>query len=130
MPWTLFSADDVKKMDTAWQNRSQEVFIEKVIKDFVELHMDRAISRDIHGQMLKQIKDARTPKDLEVSSGLCYEPNHRFYVGRQWMSIKQLLYRTDALKRLEAELGPQIKVRPSYWNDLIYIMIEFWPTRV
>jgi len=67
-------------------------------------------------------------KDLSVASGLCYEPDHRFWIDRQSMTIKQVIYRTDALERLAAELGPQIKVRPLYLNDVIYIMIEFWPT--
>ena len=129
MPWTLFSAADSEKMAQMWRNRSNDLFVKKVVDDFVEMHMDRAIKRDLHTEMLEAVKNARSPSDLSVSSGLCYDPNHRFYVGNRWMSIKQLIYRTDALQRLAAEMGPQIKVRPSYWNDLIYIMIEFWPER-
>ena len=129
MPWTLFSAADIKSMGETWFKREQELFVKKVVDDFVEMHMDRAIKRDLHTEMLEAVKNARSPSDLSVSSGLCYDPNHRFYVGNRWMSIKQLIYRTDALQRLAAEMGPQIKVRPSYWNDLIYIMIEFWPER-
>jgi len=130
MPFTLFSASDVRQMNEDWAKRSEEVFVKKVVDDFVSMHLDRAIMRDIRGQMFKEIKSAISPSDLCVSSGICYEPNHRFYVGRRWMSIKQLIYRTDALERLATELGPQIKVRPFYWNDVIYMNIEFWPTGV
>ena len=118
-------------MNAAWHSRSREVFVEKTIRDFVDRHMERAIKNDVCGQMLEQIKHARTRKDLSVSCGLCYDPNYRFFgADGQSMTIKQLIYRTDALQRFATEIGPQIKVSPHYWNDLIYFDIEFWPTRV
>jgi len=128
MVFTLFSAADVLKMNEDWINRSHDVFVKKIVDDFVAIHIDRAIKRDVRGLMIDQIKHARSVKDLSVASGLCYEPDHRFWIDRQSMTIKQVIYRTDALERLAAELGPQIKVRPLYLNDVIYIMIEFWPT--
>jgi hypothetical protein len=127
MSFQLFSPSDSEQMAQIWRNRSHTLFTKKVVDDFVDMHIDRAIKRDLHTEMFEAVKNARSPKDLAVSSGLCYDPNYRFYVGNRWMSIKQLIYRTDALQRLAAELGPKIKVRPSYWNGLIYIMIEFWP---
>lgn len=128
MPFQLLSADDVRQMNVSWNTRWRDLFVKRVVDEFVSVHVDRAIERDLRVELLQAIKYAREPRDLWVSSGLCYNENHRFWIGRQSMTIKQLIYRTDALQRLAVEIGPQIKVSPLYQGGIIYLKIEFLPT--
>ena len=129
--YSLLSPAAVSEMNSAWHDRRAAVFQRAVINRFVWDMVDRAISKDLKGQLMNTIKSAKRPSDLWVTAGLCFEPNFRFvhadFPG-MWISIKQLIYRTDALSQLAAKLGPCIKVRPMYEDDVIFLRVEFWPT--
>lgn len=127
MPWQLFNRRDLEKLTNDWNARSQDLFVKKVVDDWVSLMMDKLITRDIHSQMADAVQFARTPQDLWVSAGLCFDPDHRFWVGKRSMTIKQLIYRTNALQRLASDIGDKIKVRPLYDDGVIFFKIEFWP---
>ena len=127
MSFQLLSAADFCEMSNAWSERSKAVFEKKVVDEWVSDMMDRLIEKDIKKQLLDVISYAKTPDELWISAGYCYEVNHRFWVGHKSMTIKQLIYRTDALQRLAKEIGSQIKVRPLYDDGMIFFKIEFWP---
>jgi hypothetical protein len=128
MPFSLLSNADCAELKAAWQQRSAAVFEKAVVDRFVSDLVDLCIERDIKSQLLGAIKYAKSPQDIWVSAGRCYEADYRFYIDGRWMSIKQLIYRTDALTRLAEALGPGIKIRPLYDHNLIFLKIEFWPS--
>lgn len=128
MPFQLLSAADVREVSNAWYDRRKAVFEKKVVDEWVSGMMDRLIEKDLKKQLLDVISYAKTPDELWVSAGYCYDQNYRFWIGPQSMTIKQLIYRTDALQRLAKEIGSQIKVRPLYDDGMIFFKIEFWPT--
>ena len=129
--YSVLSPAAVSEMNSAWRDRRAALFQRVVVDRFVWEIVDRAISKDLKGQLMNTIKSAKRPSDLWVTADLCFEPNFRFvdfdFPG-MWISIKQLIYRTDALSQLAAKLGPCIKVRPMYEDDVIFLRIEFWPT--
>lgn len=129
--YSVLSPAAVSEMNSAWRDRRAALFQRVVVDRFVWEIVDRAISKDLKGQLMNTIKSAKRPSDLWVTAGLCFEPNFRFvdfdFPG-MWISIKQLIYRTDALSQLATKLGPCIKVRPMYEDDVIFLRVEFWPT--
>jgi hypothetical protein len=129
--YSVLSPAAVSEMNSAWRDRRAALFQRVVVDRFVWDMVDRAISKDLKGRLMNTIKSAKRKSDLWVTADLCFEPNFRFvdfYFPGMWISIKQLIYRTDALSRLAAKLGPCIKVRPMYEDDVIFLRIEFWPT--
>ena len=130
MPY--FFQSEVKEMNDLWRERRNAVFQKAVVDRFVADMVKFCHDRDLVHQMFDAIKHAKKASDLWVTAGRCYEPNYRFteadYPG-MWLSIKQLIYRTDALSQLADELGSCIKIRPLYQDDVIFLKIEFWAAR-
>lgn len=123
---------DFAEMKSAWKNRYNGLFQKKITDDFVSHLIDRAIQMDFKALFLEQIISlAHEPKDLWVSLGIFY-PQDAYFVaegfGQKRMTIKQILYRTDALQQLAAFIGKDIKVRPLFDNGAIFIKIEYWPS--
>ena len=126
----LLYATDFAEMGVAWNNRSNVVFQKKVTENFVSMMLDRAAQKDFKAEFLDVIKYAREPKDLWVSLGICFDENHFFYAegfGHRRMTIKQILYRTDALQQIANFIGRDIKLRPIFQNSTIFIRVEYWP---
>lgn len=126
----LYDAD-FAELAAAWKNRSNAVFQKKITDDFVSLMLDRADQKDFKAELLQAIKYAREPKDLYTSFGLCFNENHVFYAegfGNRRMTIKQVLYRTDALQQIAAFIGRDIKLRPVFDDGMIFIQVEYWPS--
>ena len=127
----LYDAD-FTEMKTAWDNRYNVLFQKKITEDFVSHLLDRAIQMDFKALFLEQIHHlAREPKDLWVSLGVFYPDDAYFTAegfGNRRMTIKQILYRTDALQQLAAFIGKDIKVRPLFDDGVIFIKIEYWPS--
>lgn len=131
MTFSLLSNADCVELNATWQQRSKALFEKAVVSRFVSDMVDRAIERDLKTELLEAMKMARKPNEIWVSAGLCYDDNHRFTeegFGNRWLSIKQLIYRTDALAELAKQLGPQIKVSPLYENNVIFLKIQFVPS--
>ena len=122
-------------LNDVWKQRNQAVFEDKVVAEFVSNIVHRTIERDLKAELLDTIKYAERKDQLWVSAGLCYDLDYRFttdaccgvFAGKT-MTIKQVIYRTDALEQIAKQLGPCIKVRPLYHNKKIFLKIEFWPT--
>jgi len=133
MAYQLLNRSEVDKLCSDWAARSHDLFMKKVVDDWVSMMIDRIIKQDISARLAEAIKYAKSPKDLWVTasacfdSGLCFDSDHRFWVGNRSMTIKQLIYRTNALQRLAKEIGEKIVVRPLYQEDRIFFKIEFWP---
>ena len=94
--------------------------------------LQRSLPEEGHGELCLNdaIKYAREPKDLWVSLGICFDENHFFYAegfGHRRMTIKQILYRTDALQQIANFIGRDIKLRPIFQNSTIFIRVEYWP---
>jgi len=131
MPIFLQENDQIA-LAAAWKERSDKVFQDKIVSDFTELMLNKIMHRDIAAELLECIKHAKKPSEICVSWGLCFEPNHYFMAegfGKRRFSIKQIIYRTNALEQLAESIGKNIKVAPHYWNDVIYIDIQYWPPR-
>jgi len=125
----LTVADDVE-LNGKWQQRSKELFEKSIVDSFVDEMVHIEIERDLKKQLLDKMNMSSNPDQLWIYAGRSYDPNYRFTLPsaspKRWISIKQLIYRTDALDQLAAQLGRNIKVRPLYLNGLIYFKIEFW----
>jgi len=133
MPFRLLTDSDDAELNAVWRERSKEFFEKSVVNLFVDEMTDLEIQRDLKQQLLNTMKVSTRPEQIWVYAGRSYEPNYRFTLPsispNRWISIKQLIYRTDALDRLEAKLGKNIKVQPLYENGIIYFKIEFWLSR-
>jgi transposase-like protein len=128
MPWQLLHRSEVDKLCNVWAARSHDIFVKKVVEDWLSMMMDRIIQQDIASSFTNRIATARSPKDLWITARLGFDSDHRFWVGNRSMTIKQLIYRTNALQRLAKEIGEKIVVRPLYQEDRsIFFKIEFWP---
>jgi hypothetical protein len=129
----LLSADDFAEMKAAWENRYNSLFQKKVTEQFVSDLIDQAAKIDFKARFLEQINHlAHDPKELWVSLGIFYPQNTYFTAegfGQKRMTIKQILYRTDALQQLAAFIGEDIKVRPMFDDGVIFIKVEYWPRR-
>ena len=134
MPFQLLTAENVLTLKQEWKKRNQAVFEKAVVDKFVFDIVERSIDKGLMDELLNAIKYAEKKNELCVSAGLCYATDYRFTTDAlggifkdKSMTIKQVIYRTNALERIAKELGPCIKVRPSYDDGLIFLMIEFWP---
>ena len=130
----LLYADDFAELSAAWSNRYNDLFQKKVTEQFVSDLIDHAVKKDFKAEFLQQINHlAHEPKDLWVSLGI-YFPKDTYFTaegfGQKRMTIKQILYRTDALQQIAAFIGKDIKVRPMFDDDVIFIRVEYWPRRV
>ena len=133
MPFRLLTASDDVELAATWRERSKEFFEKSVVNGFVDEMTDLEIQRDLKQQLLNRMQTTARPEQLWVYAGRSYDPDYRFTLPSisptKWLSIKQLIYRTDALDRLESQLGKNIKVKPLYENGLIYFKIEYWLPR-
>lgn len=127
----LLDAADFAEMKNAWNNRYNGLFQKKVTDQFVSELLDCAAEKDIKAHLMQSIALAREPKDLWVSLGVFYPDDAYFTAegfGNRRMTIKQILYRTDALQQLAAFIGKDIKVRPLFDQGVFFIKIEYWPS--
>ena len=128
----LLSAVDFAEMKAAWENRYNSLFQKKVTEQFVSELLDCAAEKDFKAHLMLSVASAREPKDLWVSLGIFYPQDAYFTAegfGQKRMTIKQILYRTDALQQLAAFIGEDIKVRPMFDDGVIFIKVEYWPRR-
>ena len=128
----LLSAVDFAEMKAAWENRYNSLFQKKVTEQFVSELLDCAAKKDFKAHLMLSVASAREPKDLWVSLGIFYPQDAYFTAegfGNRRMTIKQILYRTDALQQLAAFIGEDIKVRPMFDDGVIFIKVEYWPRR-
>jgi hypothetical protein len=132
MSFQLLSLDDAKELTNAWNQREAALVEKTVVRDFICEMVEMAIEKDLKSKLLEAVKHATSKEDLWVTAGICYDPSHRFTLPNRnkWLSIKQLIYRTDALSQLARQLGPGILVRPLYKDGLIFFKYEFWPSTV
>ena len=127
----LLDAADFAEMKAAWNNRYNGLFQKKVTEQFVSELLDCAAEKDLKAHLMLSVASAREPKDLWVSLGIFYPQDAYFTAegfGNRRMTIKQILYRTDALQQLAAFIGKDIKVRPLFGDGVIFIKIEYWPS--
>ena len=126
----LLDAADFAEMKAAWNNRYNGLFQKKVTEQFVSELLDCAAQKDFMAHLMLSIATAREPKDLWVSLGI-YFPTDAYFTaegfGQKRMTIKQILYRTDALQQIAAFIGEDIKVRPMFGDGVIFIRVEYWP---
>ena len=126
----LLDAADFAEMKAAWNNRYNGLFQKKVTEQFVSELLDCAAQKDFKAHLMLSIATAREPKDLWVSLGI-YFPTDAYFTaegfGQKRMTIKQILYRTDALQQIAAFIGEDIKVRPMFGDGVIFIRVEYWP---
>ena len=126
----LLDAADFAEMKAAWNNRYNGLFQKKVTEQFVSELLDCAAQKDFKAHLMLSIASAREPKDLWVSLGI-YFPTDAYFTaegfGQKRMTIKQILYRTDALQQIAAFIGEDIKVRPMFEDGVIFIRVEYWP---
>ena len=126
----LLDAADFAEMKAAWNNRYNGLFQKKVTEQFVSELLDCAAEKDFKAHLMLSIATAREPKDLWVSLGI-YFPTDAYFTaegfGQKRMTIKQILYRTDALQQIAAFIGEDIKVRPMFGDGVIFIRVEYWP---
>jgi hypothetical protein len=132
MPFQLLSVADANELANAWNQREADLFEKAVVQEFITVMIDKAIERDLKKELMDTISYITQRENLWVSAGLCYQHDHRFTApnSNRWMSIKQLIYRTDALAQLAKELGPGIRVRPLYDDGVIFFKYEFWPSAI
>lgn len=122
---------DFAELSNAWKNRSNELFQKKIVDDFVSLMIARASNKDFKTELLAAIYFATERKDIWTTMGICFDENHFFYAegfGHRRMTIKQVLYRTDALLQIAEFIGRDIKLRPIFQNHTIFINVEYWPS--
>ena len=126
----LLDAADFAEMKAAWNNRYNGLFQKKVTEQFVSELLDCAAEKDFKAHLMLSIATAHEPKDLWVSLGI-YFPTDAYFTaegfGQKRMTIKQILYRTDALQQIAAFIGEDIKVRPMFGDGVIFIRVEYWP---
>jgi hypothetical protein len=129
---SLLHEADFADLNAAWNNRYNGLFQKKVTEQFVSNLLDHAAKKDFKAEFLQQINMAHEPKDLWVSLGI-YFPKDTYFTaegfGQKRMTIKQVLYRTDALQQIAAFIGKDIKVKPMFDDDVIFIRVEYWPRR-
>lgn len=129
----LLDAADFAEMKAAWNNRYNGLFQKKVTEQFVSELLDHAVKIDFKARFLEQINHlAREPKELWVSLGI-YFPTDAYFTaegfGQKRMTIKQILYRTDALQQIAAFIGEDIKVRPMFEDGVIFLQVQYWLKR-
>jgi hypothetical protein len=129
----LLNAADFAELADVWKIRTKTLFEKKVTDDFVSMMIDRAANVDFKEAFIQRIKYcAYQPNDLWVTLGICFEEDHIFHAegfGQKRMTIKKILHGTDALQQIASFIGNDIKVRPLYKDNVIYIKIEYWPNQ-
>jgi hypothetical protein len=128
----LLDAADFAEMKAAWNNRYNGLFQKKVTEQFVSELLDCAAEKDFKAHLMLSVASAREPKDLWVSLGIFYPQDAYFTAegfGQKRMTIKQILYRTDALQQIAAFIGEDIKVRPMFEDGVIFLQVQYWLKR-
>jgi len=128
----ILSANDIKEISDTWNLRRDDAFKARVTSDFVVLMLDH-VPENLKSQLLWAVQNVTTPSHLQLGFGIQFDTSHTFtaegWGNRKW-SIKQVIYRTDALERIAREIGPNIKVTPHFVQNVVFFTIDFWPHRV
>ena len=129
----LLDAADFAELADAWKIRKNTLFEKKVTSDFISMMIDRAAKIDFKEAFIQKIKySTYSPNDLWVTLDICFEEDKMFYAegfGQKRMTIKKILHGTDALQQIASFIGNEIRVRPLYQDNVIYIKIEYWPNQ-
>jgi hypothetical protein len=130
----LLTDSDIHDLTLAWNNRRDAAFYQKVEDDFVE-HLLSKVPLDLRERMLEAIASAKSPRDLYVKfeGGMSFKDNHIFTAegwGARKMSLKQVIYRTKALKRIAEAIGPNIVIRHGKGFGYTYFTIDFMIPRM
>lgn len=91
------------------------------------------VPENLKSQLLWVVQNVETPSHLQLGFGIQFDSSHAFTAegwGTRKLSIKHIIYRTDALDRIAREIGPNIKVTPHIINRVVFFTLDFWPTRV
>lgn len=122
---------DIDDLSAAWNRRRDDAFRDAITDDFVATMVSH-VPENLKAQMLWAIHNATTPAQLQVNFGVQYEISHTFTAdgwGDRRLSLKHVLYRTNALERIAQAIGPNIKVSFRYGVTTIFFTIDFWPIR-
>jgi hypothetical protein len=133
MTYRLLSPADINELNAAWAKRCESVFEKAVVKSFLtEMMMSLITKIELKEHLLMAIADADSQSDIWITtphySNASYFTAYDF--GDKRLSIKHILYETDALSQLATAIGPGISVVPVYQRDQIYFKIEYLPTHM
>jgi len=125
----LFSNNDITDFANAWNIRRNEAFKQKIEDDFVENFLINLPSaEELRARMLEAIQRAESPRDLYCGTGQHWPDNHTFTAGgwgQRKMSIKQVIYRTNALRRIGEAIGPNFFITKRFVDGHVFFMINF-----
>ena len=127
----FLSISDIDEMTSAWNLRREEAFKNAIEDDFVHTMLHH-VPENLKAQMMWAIHNATAPVQLQVSFGVQFDINHTFKAegwGERALSIKKVLYQTNALERIAQSIGPNIKVSFRFVRNSVHFTIDFWPPR-
>jgi hypothetical protein len=128
----ILSSSDINELSAAWTARREEAFKDQVVLDFLRFMQSR-IPADLKERLLDSIAIASKPKHMNCGfGGVQFDVDHSLYAdgwGSKRMTIKQLIYSTDALSQLAAMIGEHICVTPRFADAVVYFTIDFFPPR-
>ena len=131
----FLSNNDLYELTNAWNSRRDDAFKQKIEDDFVD-YLVRNIPSDLADRLHWAIQNAESPRDLSVgfaNGDVHFRDDHVFTAegwGQRKMSVKQVIYRTNALTRVAEAIGPSITVQHRFHNGIVSFTIHFWPPRV
>jgi hypothetical protein len=124
--------NDIDELSSAWNRRRDEAFRDAIEDDFVHMMLQH-VPDNLKEQLLWAIHNATAPVQLQVAFSVQFDRDHAFTAegwGTRKLSIRQVIYNTNALARIARSIGPNIKVSHRLTQNSVFFTIDFWPTRV
>ena len=123
------STDDLNELYAAYTNDNFKRFESACVDMFVEYWVPK-IPTDIKHRLLEAIRNARTRRDMWVRFHTEIGWDHEIVIDGRRLSTLHILYKTNALDRVAAAIGPHIRVRAvPVENNRTALRIEYWPPR-
>ena len=126
----ILSSSDINQLSAAWAARRDEAFTNQVIFEFLSF-MQTKIPADLKERLLDSIHLASKPWHMQCGfGGVQFDVDHAFYAdgwGNKRLTIKQVIYRTDALRQLAAMIGENIRVTPRFAGSVVFFTVDFFP---
>ena len=132
----ILSSSDINELSTAWSARREEAFKDQIVINFLHF-MQTKIPANLKERLLDSINLASKPWHMQCGfGGVQFDIDHVFYAdgwGNKRLTIKQVIYRTDALRQLAECIGENIRVTPRFAGSVVFFTIDFFaphPVRV
>jgi len=123
----ILSSSDCHEMFQLYMSTRHQRFVAHCINVFV-MRMTDAIPPNIKDLLLNTIRHAESISDMGVMLPNTFGEGDVITIGGQSWPIYEIIHHSNALNRIAAAIGDNIRIRPHEADEVIWLRVEYYPS--